>query len=262
MAYFAIFSAQIRIGLQYRAAALSGMIGQVAFGCIFIMIFEAFYASTQMPQPMTLEEAIVYIWLAQIMLGMLPVYLGSDIPALIRSGDVAFEMLRPVDLYSLWLARQVAFRATTVLLRGLPICLIAGLFFGLQPPATWAAAAAWSIATLFALLVCSAMALLFTITLMWTVSGEGISFLGMATVSLLSGMLVPMPFFPDWLQAAMRVLPFRSMYDIPFRLYLGHIPAADAFGAIGQQAFWLAALVLMGYWILAYGKNRLAVQGG
>lgn len=250
------------MGLQYRAAALSGLVAQVVFGLIFIMIFEALFASSSHAQPMTFDEVIVYIWLGNIMLGMLPAFLGPDIPALIRSGGVVFEMLRPVDLYRFWLARQVAYRAAIVLLRGLPIGVVAGLFFGLQPPASWAAAGAWGLATFFALLVSSAMALLFIITLMWTLAGEGISQLSAASVMLFSGTLIPLPFFPDWLQPIMDFLPFRSLYDIPFRLYLGHIPPTEAIGVILQQACWFGVLVLLGYLLLAYGQRRLVIQGG
>lgn len=34
MAYLAVFSAQLRMGLQYRAAALSGLVAQLVFGLI------------------------------------------------------------------------------------------------------------------------------------------------------------------------------------------------------------------------------------
>ena len=262
MAYFAVFSAQLRIGLQYRAAALSGSVGQVVFGLIFIMVLRAFYESSSSVPPMPFADAVVYIWLGQAMLGMLPAYLGPDLPRLMRTGDVVFELLRPVDLYGLWFARAVAYRAAAVVLRAMPVCLLAGLFFGLRPPATWEAGVAWGLATLLALWVSCAMAMLFSLTLLWTVAGSGITHLGVAAVSLLSGMLVPLPFFPDWLQGFMDWLPFRSLYDIPFRLYLGHIPPQEAVGALLQQAGWGAGLVLAGYAVMARGRRRLIVQGG
>ncbi|NKB65763.1 MAG: hypothetical protein GKR89_01760 [Candidatus Latescibacteria bacterium] len=262
MAYFAVFSAQLRIGLQYRAAALSGSVGQVVFGLIFIAVLRAFYQSAPLSPPMPFADAVVYIWLGQAMLGMLPAYLGPDLPRLMRSGDIVFELLRPVDIYGLWFARAVAYRVTTVVLRAIPVALLAGLFFGLQPPVSWEAGLAWGVATLLALGVSCAMAMLFSLTLLWTVAGAGITHLGVAAVSLLSGMLVPLPFFPEWMQGAMDWLPFRSLYDIPFRLYLGHIPPDAAVGVLLQQAAWGIGLVLVGYAVLARGRRRLIVQGG
>jgi ABC-2 type transport system permease protein len=56
----------MRMGLQYRAAALSGLVAQVVFGLIFIMIFEALFASNPHAQPMTFDEVVVYIWLGAV----------------------------------------------------------------------------------------------------------------------------------------------------------------------------------------------------
>ena len=72
----------------------------------------------------------------------------------------------------------------------------------------------------------------------------------------------PIPFFPEWAQAVMEVLPFRGIVDTPYRLYLGHIPTSEALFHLGHQLAWTAALVLAGRWVLSRGVSRLVVQGG
>jgi ABC-2 type transport system permease protein len=57
-------------------------------------------------------------------------------------------------------------------------------------------------------------------------------------------------------------LPFRAIMDVPFRLYSGHLPAAQAPLLIGQQLLWAAILVLIGRLVLSRGLRRLVVQGG
>ncbi len=51
----------------------------------------------------------------------------------------------------------------------------------------------------------------------------------MARVVLLSGMVDPLPLFPEWAQVALRSLPFAGLVDLPFRIYTGHI----AIGGLG-----------------------------
>ena len=94
-AYGAILSAQFRTLLQYRAAAVAGIVTQIFFGLVIVMVYEAFYASTTEVMPISLREVIIYTWL-----GMIPWNVDPDIRAQIRNGGVAYEMLRPVDLYS------------------------------------------------------------------------------------------------------------------------------------------------------------------
>ena len=261
-AYGAIFSARCRVLLQYRAAAIAGLSTQLFWGFIRVMIFDAFYRSTTSPQPMSYTEVTTYIWLGQAMLLMIMFGVDTDVRAMIRSGAVAYELLRPLDLYALWFSRAVALRTAPVLLRAVPIFIIAGLFLGLHSPPSWPSAIAWIGATLGALFLGSAIATLLTISLLWTISGEGISRLVPAVQLIFSGMIIPLPLFPDWAQPILNLLPFRGLADVPFRLYMGHIPPEQAIGELLHQAAWTLALVALGRWVLARGLRRLVVQGG
>ena len=261
-AYWAIISARFRMLLQYRAAALAGFGTQLFWGLIRTMIFAAFYRVTSAPQPMREEDVVTYVWLGQAMLAMLPWNEDREVRMLIRTGNVAYEMLRPVDLYSLWYCRALALRSAPTLLRALPMFAVAALFFGLKPPPSWACAGAWAASTLAALLLSSALTTLMTISLLWTISGEGVTYLLCACAVVLSGMAVPLPLFPNWAQGVLSALPFRGVVDAPFRLYLGHIPPAAVWTVIAGQLAWTAALVLLGRAVLARGAHRLVVQGG
>ena len=84
------------------------------------------------------------------MLTMLPWSADPELARMVRSGDVAYERLRPVDGYAYWYARAVARRTATPLLRAIPMVIAAGLVIpslglgrlGLSSPAGGVAAAA------------------------------------------------------------------------------------------------------------------------
>jgi ABC-2 type transport system permease protein len=261
-AYWAVVSARFRMLLQYRAAALAGLATQLFFGLVFIMVYEAFYRSTTMPQPMAYPDIVTYLWLGQAMLWMLPWNVDREIRTMVQSGVVAYELVRPLDLYAFWFCRALAVRTAPVLLRAVPMVLLAWLFFGLQPPPSWASACAWGAATLCALLLSCAMSTLLNISLLWTIAGDGVAMLVSSAVILLSGMMVPLPFFPDWAQSILKALPFRGLVDIPFRLYTGHIPPGEALSVLAHQIMWAVAWVALGRRMLAKGTRRLVVQGG
>jgi ABC-2 type transport system permease protein len=260
--YWAIFSARFRTLLQYRAAALAGLGTQIFWGWVRVMVFYAFYQSSSAAQPMTYEQVVSYIWLGQATLLILLVGVDNDIVAMIRSGTVAYEMLRPMDVYSLWYARAAAARIAPVLMRAVPMFILAGLFFGLQPPASFAAGCLWAVATAASVLLAAALGTLMTVTMLWTIAGDGIMRLTYSAVFIFSGSIIPLPMFPAWMQPLLNFLPFRGMADIPFRLYTGNIPASEGVIVIAHQLAWTIFLVICGRWFIARGARRLVVQGG
>ena len=113
-----------------------------------------------------------------------------------------------------------------------------------------------------ALLLGCAITVLVTISMLWTISGEGFFYITATAVTVFSGMVIPLPLFPDWAQPILDFMPFRGLGDVPFRLYTGNIPAGDALPYLAQQAAWTVAMVVAGRWLLARGLRRLVVQGG
>jgi len=226
------------------------------------MIFVAFNASTTRPQPMSLQEVIDYVWLGQAMLLLAMFGSEAEIRGMIRSGTVAYEMVRPVDLYNFWYCRTAAGRAAPLLLRMAPILIVAFIFFGLKPPPSVASGLLWVAALVGALLLSSAVSTLITITHLWTIAGDGVNRIVPVLIYFFSGLVVPLPLFPEWMQPALGLLPFRGMADTPYRIYMGHIPPGDALVPLLHQLIWTVAFVLFGRWLLSRGTRRLVVQGG
>jgi ABC-2 type transport system permease protein len=261
-AYLAVLSSRFRTLLQYRAAAFAGVGTQLFFGVVRMMIFDAFYRSSAVVQPMTREQVITYIWLGQAMLLLTLQSVDNDVATMIRTGNVAYELTRPLDLYSLWFARAFSGRAAPLVMRAVPIFVIAGLFLGLQAPHSLAAGALFAVSAFGGLLLAASMVALITISMLWTISGEGVSRLAPALIFFFSGIAIPLPLFPDWMQWLIAALPFRGLIDTPFRIYLGHLSGTAALAALLHQLLWIAALAIIGRAMLARGLHRLVVQGG
>ena len=261
-AYRSFFAARFRTILQYRGAAIGGIITQIFFGFIQIMVYEAFYRSGSGAEPLSIGQVRSYIWLGQSFLGMIPWNVEGEQRALIRSGAVAYELLRPVRLYTLWFARALAWRSAPTLMRAVPIFTLALAFFGLSLPPSPAAAGAWVLAMAGALVLSAAFTTLLTITLLWTVSGEGLMVMVSALVILFSGLNIPIPLLPDWLRPLVEILPFRGLIDTPYRLYVGYAAPGEVFLLLLHQLAWAAVIVVLGRVLLTRRLRHLAIQGG
>jgi ABC-2 type transport system permease protein len=260
--YVATLSARFRMLLQYRAAALAGVVTQFFFGLVRVMIFQAFFQSSRNAQPMTGAQTTTYLWLGQAFLVITMMGVDSELAAMIRAGNVAYDLLRPVDLYNYWFARSFSSRAAPLVMRAVPIFLIAALIGQLHAPASFLHGALFIISITLGVVISTALYAAVTISLLWTISGEGASRIVPPLVFFMSGMIIPLPLFPDYLQPIILALPFRGMIDVPFRIYLGQLTARGILIGFAQQIVWISIFILAGRLLLNRGLKRLVAQGG
>jgi ABC-2 type transport system permease protein len=183
---------------------------------------------------------------------------------------VAFELVRPVDLYWMWFARTLAFRTARASLRCTPILVLAMAIFPFIGLERWAlplpptpGAGALFFCSLFGLVLLStAITMLLHVNLLHALTGLGANQIMPSLVFLLSGLTVPLPFYPDWLQPFLQLQPLRGLGDVPYRIYTGHIGLAAGVRDVLQQLAWSAALIALGRWLLARATRRIVVQGG
>jgi ABC-2 type transport system permease protein len=266
----AVLSARLRTLLQYRAAALAGFGTQLFWGFIKIMVLAAFYRARPEAQPMSFAAVASYVWLGQALLGMLPWNVDRDVDAMVRNGTVAYDLLRPIDAYAHWYTRALAWRVATPALRAPPMVLTAALLlpllglggWALSPPPSLSAGLAWAASQAVALAMSAAITAALNISLVWTISGQGMRMIVPHLVTVLSGMIVPLPILPPVLQRVLRALPFAYLVDVPYRLYAGDIPASRLGGLLAAGLAWTAAIVVLGRFLMSRATRRLVVQGG
>jgi ABC-2 type transport system permease protein len=264
-AYFSIFKLRFAVQLQYRAAAFASFVTNFFFGLVRVMVFQAFYASSLQVQPLTLEQTVTYTWLTQVTFRMQPWNLDREMLDLVRSGNLTYELCRPLDLYFSWYFRLIALRLVPALLTGFPLYLIVILLPGnlrAMLPATALAGVASLVALLLALFLGCALSNLVAISSLWTTAGDGMQRIFPAVVMVFSGTIVPLAFFPDWAQTALKILPFSGLADIPYRLYIGAVAPDRILSLLGLQLLWTVVFIIAGIKLLNSSLRRVVLQGG
>ena len=100
------------------------------------------------------------------------------------------------------------------------------------------------------------------ITIFWTLAGQGASTAIGGLLFILSGMIVPLPLLPYWLQPVINALPFRGLIDVPFRLFTASLPANALWMLLTHQLAWSLVMILFGRWLMARAMRQVVVQGG
>ena len=95
-----------------------------------------------------------------------------------------------------------------------------------------------------------------------TLNEKGVTNIFMAVADILSGGVIPIPFFPAFLQVVANILPFRYVSDLSFRLYSGNIGITDGLQQMLIQIVWFIIIVLIGVIVLKKSLKKVVIQGG
>jgi len=268
--YLAAFRARFQLMLQYRAAALAGFATQCWWGAIRIMVFAAFYGANASAAPISLADAVTYVWLGQALLALLPWLADPEIGQAVRTGGVGYDRLRPLDAYGFWYARTLGWMLARALPRAALMVLAAGIvlpIIGLdawawRAPSGLAAALLFIPAFAFMTALAAAVVMLANIVVAASLNERGVNAVLTPLVIVFSGSLLPLNFFPDALQPALHLQPLAGLVDIPFRIYFGDLRGSAAVQGLALQAGWTVVLIGLGRLAIARVMRRLEMHGG
>lgn len=264
--YIAFFKMSLMRNLQYRTAALAGIFTQFFFGFVFIMIFQAFYAYSSVSPDYNIRQLTQVIWLQQSFLMFIMLWFrDTEIFQQIMSGQIAYEMVRPTDLYLFWSSKLMGQRLAGGLLRCLPILFIAFLLpqeYRLTLPSNSLIFLLFVLSLILALVLIITISMLIYISVFYTLSPTGSFLIVSVFGEFLGGSSIPVPLMPDWLKTIAYLLPFRYISDLPFRIYVGHIKYKEAYLSIGMQIIWIILLGTFGYQWMKQALKRIIIQGG
>lgn len=263
--YKAIFRLRFIHSLQYRIVAFSHIFTGFFWGLMLVLAYLAFYRADPSAFPMSLSETVSYMWLQQILLVLFSiVFADSEIESSFETGTIAYELMRPADLYGRWFSRACAGRVAPTVMR-LPMLLVVFFIpapFGLSLPPNLSQLLMFFPSVILALGVTVSFTMLMYVTMFYTISFGGVYVMVIAAASLLTGAVVPFPFFPPSVRVVLESLPFAAMQNMPLRIYSGNIAGVDAIKGLLFQIIWLVILMTAGRCLMRRAMNRVIVQGG
>jgi len=264
--YLNYFKLRIMSFIQYRTAAIAGMTTQFFWGIMMIFIYMAFYTNGSGVDSINLTEIITYTWLHQGFYGLLSVRQNdTEIADSIRSGNVAYEIIRPYNLYFWWYIKVVAKRISTGLLRVMPVVIVAMFLpepYNLSLPCSFNHFMLFLVSLILGIFVVSGVNMIVYTIGFYTYNEAGIGSILNSIMELLSGSLVPVALLPMFIQKSTYYLPFRLISDLPYRVYSGNIGIYEGLTSIGLQIVWIMLLILIGNLIVKVSLRKVFVQGG
>jgi ABC-2 type transport system permease protein len=247
----------------YRSANVAGAFTNTVFGVVRASItLAAIAAAGGAIAGYDARLGASYVWLSQALMATVALSGWSELGERVRTGDIAVDLTRPVDLQVSWLAADLGRAAFMLLPRGLPPLVVGVVFFDVALSPDASAYALVLVSVTLAVAVSFACRFLVNLAAFWLLDLRGVLTLYMVASNVLAGLIVPVHWFPGWMRAIADASPFPSMLQAPVDVLSGRVAGWQALETVAVQLVWLLVALAAGRLVLRTALRRLVVQGG
>jgi ABC-2 type transport system permease protein len=260
--FWEITKLSIRRQLSYRAATVAGIVTNIFFGFLRASVLIALYANRDVVDGLTLQDATTYTGLTQAVIVYLSIFGSYDLMRSIHQGEIAGDLLKPISLFTFWLAQDLGRAIVGFFLRGLTIMIVYAFVFNISYPTSIFQWLLLFITLMLSWLISFAYRFLVNLSAFWSPDARGIGRFAFIIVMFFSGFLMPLRFFPEWVQTLAYFTPFPHMLNTVVEVYLGVLTGAELMNALLAQIAWATALSVVCQIVLRLGTKRLVILGG
>lgn len=232
--YFLIFRIAVLDAFEYRVNLFLHVFKYAFFTALTAMIWIA-VTTYSTSSPMTISNIIVYYLLAAITYSLTSfhiIYVENDI----RMGNISSLLLKPVKPFYHYLSFQFGISLLEAILRAVILFTIIFIYF----PNTQLQVLnviSFIIVMLFAYVFCFTSFYCFSLLAFWFQNVSSIRMCYLFTLRMLSGIVVPLAFFPSQVQNILFYTPFPHLTDLPTKIITG-------------QASLIPSITILSFWII------------
>ena len=247
--------------LAYRTANLAGLVTNVFFGYVRAAVLLAAFGGGTIAG-YDAEAIVTFTWVTQALIMVINLWGGLGLAETIQTGAVVSDLSKPFSYLGYWLSRDYGRAVYFLLFRCVPIVLVGQLMFGLRWPSrpeTWLVLV---ISVALAVIVSFCWNFLLELTGFWVVKVAGVRQFALGLMIFFSGFAIPIPLFPEWLQAVAHALPFAAVTQIPVDLFLERLTGESLLLALGTQLLWVAIMLAAAHAMVSLATRHVVTQGG
>jgi len=248
--------------LAYRVNYYSGIvIYAINIGAYYFM-WKAIYGDAEQLGGFTAGQMTTYVAVSWMARAFYFNNLDREISNDIRDGSVAVQMTRPYSYIMVKMMQGFGEGLFRLLLFMAPGMVVVTLIFPIELPTDPVLWMIFLVMIWFSFLINSQINVMTGLFAFFVENNEGLMRMKRVTVDLLSGVVVPIAFFPGWASEVLKWLPFQAITYLPGSVFTGRIAGSAVWEALLVQAAWFAALIAPIAIMWRAARKRLFVQGG
>lgn len=260
--YLAYARAALQRQLAYRTANWAGL-----FTNVFFLFFRAFALQACFEERsdiggLSAPEVVTYITVTQALIMVCPQWGTLDIPVAVRSGQIAIDLLRPVDLFGMSLARRLGISVYYIGVRMVPLLAVGSIAGLLVLPGSLGVWVPFAVSVALGAWISTCILFAIDVSSFWLETDKGVRFLVIGLAVIPSGLVIPLQWLPEGLQWLCWSTPFVHTLFTPSQIWLGVFDGPTLATALAGQLAWAGVLTLFCRALLRSGTRRLVVLGG
>src|SRR5579864_2166911 len=265
LAPYAEFS---RIGfvniLAFRLRYFTGIITYFLNVTVYFFIWTAVFHNLRGASiaGFNLQQMITYVSVGWIIRSFYWNTIDQEMAYEVIEGKIAMDFIKPVSVQWMWLARAMGESAFRLILLTAPTAIIVTLLFPVLPPSCTLNFFLFLLAAVGSFFIMGALNFIIGTCAIPLTSILALIRAKFWLIELLSGLLIPLSFFPRSLQIISSWLPFEHIAYTPLQIYLGRLPLAETLRLLAIEYFWVVALLFLGHvwWVRA--TRKITIHGG
>ncbi len=259
--YGAVLAMVPKLYVAYRAWVWMEFAVQVLAMTVMYFFWQAVYANGGTLSGLTFQQTINYVMIAQMLMPLVENRLIFNFGSMIREGQIAIDLLRPLDFQARFYVDAAGNLALNLLLK-VPLLIMAVIFFQVQLPRDLATWLVFLVSLVLGHAVMFCFDWIFSCLAFYSTETWGLSVVRVAVVTFFSGALIPLQMMPPWLLAIATLLPFAQSVYVPVSFLSGVTPISAAPQAWLLQLAWLLGLGITSRLVFRRAVRRVTVQGG
>ncbi|MGC2530679.1 MAG: ABC-2 family transporter protein [Candidatus Acidiferrum sp.] len=262
-----IYREFIRIGfvniLAFRLRYYTGIITYLINVTVYYFIWRAVFANAAGPiAGFSLPQILTYVSVGWILRSFYWNTIDQEMAYEVIEGKIAMDFIKPVSVQWMWLARAMGESAFRLILLTAPTAIVIALLFPVLPPASALNFVFFLIAAVGSFFIMGALNFIIGTCAIPLTSILALIRAKFWLIELLSGLLIPLNFFPRPLQIISSWLPFEHIAYTPLQIYLGRLTLSQTLRILAVEYFWVVALIFLGHVWWTRATRKITIHGG
>jgi len=248
--------------LAFRLRYFTGIITYLLNVTVYYFIWSAVYRGGLSIAGYNLAQMITYVSVGWMIRSFYWNTIDQEMAYEVIEGKIAMDLIKPVSVQWMWISRAIGESAFRLGLLTLPTAVVVALVFPVQGPASRENFLLFMVAVFGSFFLMAAINFMIGTCAIPLKSILALIRAKYWLIELLSGLLIPMSFFPDRVQRVLAWFPFEHIAYTPLQIYLGKLDRASALRALGIQWLWVIALLWLAHVWWERASKKITIHGG
>lgn len=260
--YIAVACASYMIGMIYKFGFIFSILGNIIYLGVAYFLWKSIYANTETMRGLTFDQTFLYVGIGSAIFILLKTYTDWIISFEIREGSIAMYLAKPIDFGLYMLAGTFGSVLLNITIITIPTILMLVFVFKVQF-AIGVGLYLFPVSLFLAFLVSFFIDYFVGLVCFYTESVWGISSTKEIIVTVFSGALIPLQFFPEAMQKILYWLPFQAIYHTPLTMITQPNQNINIFvQMIVVQLTWAIILFVVTRFFYTQAIKTIRVAGG